>query len=42
MQSVEQLTAERQNLHQQYQQHSLQYQDHIQQITAQVGQRSIR
>eukprot|EP00057_Strongylocentrotus_purpuratus_P032325 XP_787251.3 PREDICTED: golgin subfamily A member 2 [Strongylocentrotus purpuratus] len=35
MQSVEQLTAERQNLHQQYQQHSLQYQDHIQQITAQ-------
>ncbi|XP_063966031.1 golgin subfamily A member 2-like [Lytechinus pictus] len=35
VQSVEQLTAERQNLHQQYQQHSLQYQDHIQQITAQ-------
>ena len=36
IQSVEQLTAERQNLHEQYKQHSLQYQDHIQNITAQV------
>ncbi|XP_071495907.1 golgin subfamily A member 2-like [Diadema antillarum] len=35
VQSVEQLTAERQHLHQQYQQHSLQLQEHIQQLNSQ-------